>query len=216
MYHSAPPKRVTCADTMSPIAPSATRWYVSTDLTADNRQSLLIGFFSRNQNPLGPYGIHCARFLDKTVLALFDGIFEMHRAEYRRRTQQHDIHARVDHFLVGVETEEAIFVGYLLSLIFQRLPARVQLVGKHVSQSRDLQTGTGIQKIASRSGAAASAADQPRFQRTAFRRAGQYLGNRYRYFFLRRRATRQQSGHADRTQNAQSSQRGTFDKISTT
>ena len=81
------------------------------------------------------------------MLALFDGIFEMHRAEYRRRTQQHDIHARVDHFLVGVETEEAIFVGYLLSLIFQRLPARVQLSGNTSPRAVICKPGPGIQKL---------------------------------------------------------------------
>src|SRR5207247_10640760 len=102
------------------------------------------------------------RLFHEDVLAGFERGPEVEGTERRWRGQQGEVHAAVDHLLVGVPADEAAVLGDLV-LVAQagEIPAAiVEAVAEEIAQSDDLDTGRGVHAVARGAGAAAAAADQ--------------------------------------------------------
>ena len=98
------------------------------------------------------------------MLAGINRRLEVDRAEARRRGQQHDVHAAVNHLLVGVQAHEAL-LGRDFDLVrvrlLQALQALLQLVLERVAHRGEDDVRVGIERLAGGAGAAPAAADQP-------------------------------------------------------
>ena len=79
-------------------------------------QSLGLSLFCCGHNGAVSFGINADRFLEEAVHPFFNGIFEVFGAEEGWSSDNHNIHARVDHLLVCVESGEA-FIGRNVDLI---------------------------------------------------------------------------------------------------
>ena len=155
------------------------------DRAADYRQPFLFCDFGAFENRPGSDRIDRTGLFEENMFAFFDGIGELLGTEGRRRTEQNDVHIRIDHLFIGIETEETVFVGYLDPLPFERFAAGVEVVGENVSQHCDGQAVAGIAEIDGGTGTPAAASDQARFQRPSVGRLRQQFGNDgFRIFLL--------------------------------
>ncbi len=89
-----------------------------------------------------------------------------------RRGEQHQIDARVDHLLVGVEAHEAplrrdVDAGAKLVVLLQVLEAGFQAVGKQIAHGDQLHRARGAQGVAAGAAAAIAAAHQAQTNRVA-------------------------------------------------
>src|SRR5207249_12321035 len=93
--------------------------------------------------------------------------FEMHRSESWRGGQQNDIHSAVDHFLVGIKTNEARLWSYFhfITMIFlQRLQAILQLRLEGIAHRRQHHVFVGGECLAGCARATPATADEANFE----------------------------------------------------
>ena len=133
--------------------------------TGHNAQSFGIGLFGRRHDHAVTFRIDRNGFLQKAMHAFLSCILEMRRPEQRRRRDNHDIHTRVDHLLVSIESDETIFSGNLDIMFFFKLFTRIfDPVREDIAQCHDRNVVGGIEKILCGTGSATAAANKARFQ----------------------------------------------------
>ncbi len=134
------------------------------------REALLLGFFARLQNAAHARSIDGDRLLDEGVLARGDDRLQVLGPKVRRRGENHDVDAAVDHLLVGVEADEAVVVGDgdpLAKLHAQVVQARLHPIGKRIAQGREFEVRVGPQRVGGGATPASTAADETHLQHIA-------------------------------------------------
>ena len=130
-------------------------------------QLLLLGLLVGGQNLADAGGVDADGLLGEEVLAGLDGRLDVLGPEARRRGQHHQV-AAIDHFLVGVEADEAALVGdveLLLGVfgIADGLAAVLEVILEHVGQGMNLDVvrrACRLADVVGRARAPAAAADQ--------------------------------------------------------
>ena len=110
------------------------------------------------------------RFLAEDVLAGVHGGLEEHGVEVRRAGDRHHVHVAVDHFVIGVEADEAMGVvdGHLVGIhFFQPRAAVFNAFGKHVGHGYQAHVFAGVHGVGGRAAAPAAAADQAHLDHVA-------------------------------------------------
>ena len=112
------------------------RSFMSSLQANGDREVLFFGFRTGFQNTADPGSINSNRLLHEYVLAGIDGRFEMHRAESRRRDQQHHIDGRIEDAFVGIKANELVLVfdlGFLRVRFLAALQALIQAIFENVA-----------------------------------------------------------------------------------
>jgi hypothetical protein len=121
----------------------------------DDRQTLLLGHLRRLEAHLDGGRIHAHRLLGEDVLARFDRGAQVHRAEGRRRRQDHVVDVAGEHLLVGVPADELAVGGHgrFLAVLRQVLQALLQAILEHVAHRDEAHARRGLQHIVHGAGA---------------------------------------------------------------
>ena len=94
----------------------------------DDGQLLGLGLLVGGQHLADAGGVNAHGFLGEQVLAGLDDRFDVQGPEARRRGQHHQV-AAIDDLLIGVEADEAAFVGdFELVLAVLGIPDRIAAV----------------------------------------------------------------------------------------
>ena len=147
-------------------------------LQADHHgEPLSPGLFVGGQQGAVAGSVDAQRLFQKAVLAGGDGGRVVHRPEVRRRGQQHQVHARVNHALIGVEAHEPPPLGHvdprLEVLVFPKVrEAGLQPLAKKVAHGHQLDRGLGRKRLAAGARAAVAAADKANADRLSAGRMG--------------------------------------------
>ena len=136
----------------------------------DDREALVDRVATRLDVLLEPGRVDGHRLLDEGVLALRDGVAQVHRAEVRRGRQEGHV-AGVDDVLVGVEADELGVLGDLDAVadgrFLQGLVARLQAVAEEFAHGDEPAPFVGRQCLFGGAGPSAAAADQADLDRVA-------------------------------------------------
>ena len=85
----------------------------------------------------------------------------MNRTEYRRSSQNHHIHTRINYVLVSIETNKTVFCRYFLIIIFfQVITDTFQSIGKDITQCMHLDTIGCFQQVGNRTITASTTTNQ--------------------------------------------------------
>ena len=130
----------------------------------DREFFLLRHFVCRHQHPISRR-VDAARLFQERVLAGFDGRCVVDRPEVRRRGQQHQVDAGVDHLLVGVEADEPtlgrdVDLGRQVRVLRQVLQAELDAFREQIADRHEFHRSRGQQRFAASARAAIAAADQ--------------------------------------------------------
>src|SRR5512135_1066760 len=130
----------------------------------DDGQVLRLGLLVRLEDLADPGAVRADRLLGEDVLAGLDRGGDVQRPEAGRGGQDHQVHAGVNHFLEGVEADEAA-VGGDVELVAEVAVLEVVLGGvepvlEQVAHGVELHVRARVDRIFGRGGAASATADQ--------------------------------------------------------
>src|SRR5262249_17638032 len=109
---------------------------------------------------------------EEDVLALFNGVAGVHRAEMRRGGQQDQI-AKINHLLVGIEADKLAIADIDLvgELLLKMRELVIDMVFESIANRVELHIGIGLQGFERRVGTTSTATDQADFESIASRGA---------------------------------------------
>ncbi len=128
-----------------------------------DRDSFFLRLLVRGQDSTYTWRVGRNRFFHEDMFACFDRRLELHRAEARRRRQNHEVDIGLQHLLVSVEPNEAVVVDIhlLRMLALDRAISRLQVVLEDVGHRDQLDTTSGcVERLDSGARSATTATDQ--------------------------------------------------------
>ena len=137
--------------------------------SGDDGQILALGFLGGGKDLADAGAIHGDRLFAEQVLAGGDGRLDVVGAEPGRGGEDHEVDARVDHFLEGIEADEAAVVGDvdLVAEFRQLVLGVIEVVAEQVAHRVELDVRRRVDRLLGGAGPSTAAADEAHFDDVA-------------------------------------------------